>query len=113
MTKRSVICPECQRPATFTVTRWGMRYDCRDCGLRGYDGRVLVDKGTRLMRQRAHECLDLLWRSGLASRSDVYRTLAELMGLTSEQCHIALMNKAQCANVVALSREMRLPGRLP
>lgn len=47
----------------------------------------------------AHRYFDPLWHFGLLSRKEAYRMLAEEMGLTPEQCHIALMTEEQALSV--------------
>lgn len=60
---------------------------------------------TRAARMDAHAAFDRLWRSGEMSRSEAYRWLAGVLGLSLDDCHIGKMNKAQALAVVAAVRE--------
>ena len=52
----------------------------------------------------AHEALDPLWEvEGYGfSRGEVYRLLAEDLGVQEEQCHISWFSAEQCAEVARL-----------
>jgi hypothetical protein len=53
-------------------------------------------------RARAHAAFDPLWRSGEMSRNAAYRWLANELGLSREECHISLFDRATCERVVAV-----------
>lgn len=56
---------------------------------------------TRAARKKAHDAFDQLWKPKRGmSRGHAYEQLANHMGLTSAQCHIALFNQDQCQKVI-------------
>ena len=59
---------------------------------------TLADAATRKARSRAHAAFDPLWKSGAfgLSRAQAYAWLREVMGLTKETGHIAMMDAEQC-----------------
>ena len=64
----------------------------------------LANAETRLMRLRAHDAFDRLWRSGRVDRSTAYRWLSAHMGVRS--AHIGRMNVEQCRKVIRLCSEI-------
>jgi hypothetical protein len=99
-------CPSCGNLARMSVGKWGVRADC--CGLWSWKGKPLVDRETHAARIHAHDAFDRLWKSGAVPRHRCYARLAALMGLTRDECHIALMTAAQCRQVIALVNAGRL-----
>lgn len=53
-------------------------------------------------RIKAHAMFDPLWKTGVMSRSEAYKWLAEEMNMTREQCHISLFNVRECKEVINL-----------
>lgn len=94
------ICPTCGHPAKMSEGRFGMKAEC--CGLWSWGGKALVSRETHAARIQAHEAFDALWKSGRISRTEAYGKLAELMGMTRDECHMSLMTAAQAGRVKRL-----------
>lgn len=119
-------CPYCQGPAELVTGEvvYSHRPDlggrhfhlCRPCW--AYVGchygttqplGTLAKEDLRTARAVAHAALDPLWRSGLWTRSQFYKKLGKLMGISRP--HIGNFNLKQCADAAALSthEEWRQP----
>lgn len=94
-----LICPSCGNPAKTTDTKYGRRDDCRPCGLHSWAGKPLEDQATLDARQAAHDAFDTLWREGSYTRSEAYRLLAQELDITTDECHMAQMDKATALRV--------------
>jgi hypothetical protein len=94
------ICPCCGGIATLSAGKYGVKAEC--CGLWSWGLKPLVDRDTHVARIKAHEAFDQIWKSGAMHRSDAYARLAEAMGMTKDECHIALMTAEQARQVRAL-----------
>ncbi len=107
-----VSCATCHREMRLCNTPHGVGYVCGECGARHGAhqktgeplGQPAKDKETRQLRVDAHEALDALWRGRGAkmTRDQAYAWLAEEMGLTSTECHIARFDAAQCEIAIRL-----------
>lgn len=86
-------------------------FQCPKCGARcgvnastGKPSGTPAGPETRRARQEAHTYLDKLWKNGgPMTRKEVYAWLQGVMGLTSEECHIAKMNVDQAEMVANLA----------
>lgn len=61
------------------------------------------DQETRTARIAAHDAFDAVWKSGRATRSRCYHALGELLGLSSQKCHIEHFDVERCDHVVWLA----------
>lgn len=94
MQHAAVQCQKCRLPAPPAATgAWGVRFECKGCGLHGYNGRPLVDQATHDARQDAHNYFDRLWHFGRMTRPEAYKALAEQMQMKPSDCHISRMDK--------------------
>jgi ribosomal protein L37AE/L43A len=57
---------------------------------------TLANKETRNARTHTHAMFDPLWKTGKMTRSEAYKLLSSLMGISEKQCHIAMFNVQQC-----------------
>lgn len=94
------ICPTCGAAAKMSAGRWGMKAEC--CGLWSWNGKDLVGRDTHANRIRAHAAFDQIWKSGKIARGTAYGRLAELMGMTRDECHMSIMTAEQANRVVAI-----------
>jgi hypothetical protein len=116
---KSLRCPNCGGPARLTDSAevyhgrsYGPAYVCvKYPACDSYVGchpNTEVPLGTlagpelRRARNAAHRAFDGWWRGGGLRRSDAYRMLAERMGMTRKQAHIALMSEGECWRVTRL-----------
>ena len=67
---------------------------------RGWGEPRPVDKLTAGMRIAAHKAFDPIWQSGEMTRSGAYGWLAGQLGMAKKDCHMVLMDAAQCREVV-------------
>lgn len=116
--KGRVTCPYCHRDAVAVrgnvlyparidlFCKWFYRCDPCDAHV-GCHPKTMVPLGSlanftlRRARNRAHAIFDPIWRSGEINRIEAYAWLSEQLGVSSSNCHIAMMNKEQCDLVVA------------
>jgi hypothetical protein len=61
---------------------------------------TLANKPLREIRKLAHATFDPLWKDGQYGRGEAYRRLAKAMGITREDCHIAMFSIEQCKSVI-------------
>ena len=64
----------------------------------------LANAELRAAKNQAHTVFDLLWQSGLLSRSAAYEWLVSAMSSHRRYCHFAMFDVAQCHTAAALSR---------
>lgn len=125
----AVICPYCNEPAELIDTQeiyggksYGLAYICWPC-----DAYVGVHRGTtkplgtlanfelRKWRNAAHAAFDPIWEERYkeyrsvdpnytksVARRFCYQQLATLMGISPEECHIAMFDVIQCDEVIEL-----------
>lgn len=104
-------CPSCGRSPARRNTQYGIRREC--CGLWAWGQNApLVDAETHQARQYAHRVFDSLWQSGLVGRSRAYALLAKELGISSDKCHMKMMDKQTAARVPAAAHAIgkRLKG---
>lgn len=80
---------------------------CRPCDARvGTHRRSKTPLGTlanaelRDMRTRCHKVFDRLWKSKEMSRSNAYKWMQKVMGLSPEKAHIGMFNEQQCLELL-------------
>ena len=120
--EQKVECPVCGRPMRFHVSAdrdwWGCSGypECDTQQSAGSDGLPLGipgDKETRQARMRAHDVFDPIWERSVEfygresnsqsrgrlltiARSRAYLWLADRLGMTRDECHIARMDVFHC-----------------
>ena len=89
--------------------RGEMIYQCQNCNARvGYHRGTTRPLGNvanevlRLKRVETHRAFDSFWKQRHMSRTRAYKWLAEQMGLSEEETHIAAFEMDQCQRVIAL-----------
>lgn len=93
-----MICPECGGEVSPRKTKFGKIWSC--CGLKSWSkNRPMVCQGTHNARKAAHRSFDTLWKTGLLKRGVAYSMLANAMGLSLDECHMALMDKETASKV--------------
>jgi hypothetical protein len=65
----------------------------------------LQNDDLKMLRCKAHDYFDVLWKEEYMTRSEAYKWLRKQMELTKDECHIALFNREQCHQVVKLVNE--------
>lgn len=67
---------------------------------------TLADGALRKKRILAHRAFDQLWKSGIFSRDQAYQWIADRLGLTRKQAHIALFSDYLCEQVILESHKV-------
>lgn len=60
----------------------------------------MVDQQTHDLRRLAHAAIDPLWQSGKMRRSFVYQTLARILRIPPDECHISKMGVLRLKAVI-------------
>ena len=114
-----VYCPYCGEEAEYLSSKafYGRDYGsniylCRDCdayvGTHKGSSKALGTMATyelRELRKKAHAAFDPLWKIMEMSRRQAYKWLQEVMGLSAEEAHIGLFNKAKCKSLIRKIKE--------
>lgn len=111
-------CPVCGDKLALKPSKHGCFYSCVNfpaCkGSHGAhpDGRPLGTPATlevKLLRQEVHRLFDPVWRAPDARmhRTEAYKWLAGLLGITPDECHIGLFGKERCERVIELLKGYR------
>lgn len=64
----------------------------------------LANEQLRTFKKEAHKSFDPIWRSGLMSRREAYKWLADMLKIDLEDCHIGMFNIDMCKKVIKLCR---------
>lgn len=106
-------------PNTPKARGWGYMWACENypkC-----DTYVGCHKGTtipkgrlanprlRTLKKEAHRQFDPLWKSGLLTRKEAYKWLADQLKISIDDCHIGMFDVSQCQKVIHLCREQNNP----
>lgn len=67
---------------------------------------TLADSALRQKRILAHQSFDQLWKRGIFTRDQAYRWMADKLGLSTSQAHIALFNDYLCDQVILESQKV-------
>lgn len=85
----------------------GKCYLCEPCAAwvgcyKGTDKALgrLADKRLRVLKERAHEVFDRIWKTGLMSRSEAYQALSYGFDLPPEQTHIGMFDEELCKKTI-------------
>lgn len=99
-----IICPKCGGIAQISQTKYGLR--ASHCDLWSWDGKPLVDADTHSARRIAHINFDRIWKGKLMNRSAAYAAMANIMGISGKDCHIALFSKEQARMVPDIAEKI-------
>jgi zinc-finger-containing domain len=98
-------CPLCGRVSFATTTMYGVRNSC--CGLWSWGEAPLVSRETHEARKAAHAAFDTIWKDGMMTRGQAYKALQKKLGMTSEECHMKLMDEYTALKVPQAAFEIR------
>ena len=65
----------------------------------------LANEKLRTLKAEAHRQFDPIWKSGLMSRKDAYRWLANMLHISLEDCHIGMFDVKMCQRVIQLCKK--------
>ena len=119
---KSPKCPYCQKEAILIDSRviygksYGLIWLCSPC--KAWVGThknspthkplgSLAKEELRVLRMKAHEIFDSLWRKWGITRREAYAYLQNLMDMTPEQAHIGRFNEHECQKLLKLLKEKR------
>lgn len=111
-------CPYCKKKAKFVSNEivYGKKYGkshmiwyCKDCDayVGVHDNKANRPKGTmakkslRIMRIRAHNAFDKIWKSGIMDRGEAYKFLAKELGY--REVHIGECNEYACLKIIGIA----------
>lgn len=69
----------------------------------------LANKRLRLLKKEAHLWFDPIWKSGLMTRKDAYRWLADMLHIPCEECHVGMFDVKQCQKTIYLCKKQNNP----
>ena len=118
MTPRQMRCPYCGAPAQLRSTaeiykdpqQAGELYVCRnypECN--AYVGTYphtripmgpMANGELRHLRIRAHRRFHRVWRSGIMTRENAYRWMADYFGLRLRDAHIGMLSEYRCRELI-------------
>jgi hypothetical protein len=109
-------CPYCHKPAIWTENKmiYGrnmgdsyMIYYCKECDARvgchqntKHPLGTMANKELRVWRQKAHKAFDVLWKSGLVSRTEAYKLLAH--EFSGKEIHMGEADIETCQKIIRL-----------
>lgn len=59
----------------------------------------------RTLKKEAHKQFDPIWKSGLMSRKEAYKWLANMLDISLDECHIGMFDIKMCQKVIHLCRK--------
>ena len=62
----------------------------------------LANAELRKYKSMAHRAFDPIWKTKAMKRSDAYKVLAAEMRIQPSECHIGMLDIAQCKQVIAI-----------
>ena len=69
----------------------------------------LANERLRTLKMEAHKQFDPIWKSGLMSRKEAYKWLADMLKIPVDECHIGMFDIKMCQKVIHLCREQNNP----
>lgn len=65
----------------------------------------LANERLRTLKAEAHRQFDPIWKSGLMSRKEAYKWLADMLMIPNEECHIGMFDVKMCQKVIQLCKK--------
>ena len=109
-------CPYCGNSAAYCDSSivyrgqsYGMIWLCNsypDCDAyvgahpSGHPKGRLAKKDLREWKMKAHSSIDWMWKSGMMERTEVYKLVQDLMGMTESDAHIGKWDIPTCRRLV-------------
>lgn len=69
----------------------------------------LANQRLRNLKKEAHRQFDPIWKSGLMSRKEAYRWLADMLHIPCDECHIGMFDIKMCQKVIAICKKQNNP----
>lgn len=64
----------------------------------------LANERLRTLKKEAHRQFDPIWKSGLMSRREAYKWLADMLNIPLDECHIGMFDIKMCQKVIHLCK---------
>ena len=104
------LCPEHKKALVPQETKYDTRYACPypTCTVVCWDGPTSTpaDYETRQARMKAHNSFDKLWRSGMFTRRNAYKKLADFLGRKVKNTHIGQLDRETALKVQDFARSI-------
>lgn len=68
----------------------------------------LANAELRKHKMMAHKAFDPIWREHGFTRKGAYKTLAQRLGIKTEDCHIGMFDVDMCKRVIIESKALKL-----
>lgn len=65
----------------------------------------LANKSLRIMKKRAHQAFDKLWKDKYLDRKEAYYLLSEHLNIPKDYTHIGMFSELTCKKVIQWSNE--------
>ena len=116
--QRKIYCPQCGGTAILRSAaeiyadprRKDRMYVCSNypqcrCYVSTYPGTnipmgTLADGDLRQLRIQAHHKFDQVWKSGIMTRDNAYRWMADSFGIPMQEAHIAMFGAYRCKELI-------------
>lgn len=109
-----VTCSYCHGDAVFLSSKefYGRDYGtnvwfCRPCeAYVGTNGNTAIPLGTlakkelRELRKQTHKLIDVYWKEKRMTRTEMYKRIQKIMGLTEDEAHVGKFNMEQCQTLM-------------
>ena len=69
----------------------------------------LANARLRTLKKEAHRQFDPIWKSGLMSRREAYKWLADMLNISLDECHIGMFDVKMCQKVIHLCKRQDNP----
>ena len=63
----------------------------------------------RILKAEAHRQFDPIWKSGLMSRREAYKWLANMLNISLDECHMGMFDVKMCQKVIRLCKKQDNP----
>ena len=60
----------------------------------------------RFLRQKAHESLNELLKTGAVKRRNIYKMISKEFHINMSECHIGMFDESMCRNVIEFSNRL-------
>lgn len=74
----------------------GTHDDCKPLGR-------LANKNLRVLKKKAHDSFDMIWKNNLVKRNEAYKLLSDYLCLPKEYTHIGMFSEITCKKVIIWS----------
>ena len=66
---------------------------------------TMANENLRTLRVKLHKRFDSLWLSGEMNRTEAYRLMAQVLGVSIDKCHIGMFDEETCRKALEIFNE--------